>query len=154
LKEVAYVDVFLKDQNDQFMGLQENKLQELYGKVKVIATNVDNGDQVTLPYDLITSNYAIRCKKDFTKPGTYTITATYDGNELKCTGSNKLVVIDNEFSLEHSLLKLILDSVIDMYPDVRVTIDNTVQQPVYKLYFYSSTGVKMTMMEKLNLLAK
>ena len=143
LKEYAYVDVFLKDTNDQFLGLQSGKLDELRNKVTVSAKNDDSNESINLEFDSITSNYAIRFKKAITVAGTYTVTAKYDNNSLKCTSSNKLKVIDNEFSLEHSLLKLILDKVIDMDPNVRVTIDNTFQEPVYKLYFYSSIGLKI-----------
>jgi len=36
---------------------------------------------------------------------------------------------------------MILNTIIDMNPNVRATIDNTIRRPVYKLYFYSATGV-------------
>ena len=141
--EYGYVDVFYKDKNDQFLGLQEGKLEEIKDKTTVTATD-KNGKEVKLVFDSITSAYAIRFKQKFDTPGNYTVKADSEGNPLKCSNSNNLHVIDNTYSLKHSKLQVILDTVIDMDPNIRVTIDNTVQRPVYKLYFYTANGQKTT----------
>ena len=144
VKEIAYVDVYYKDVNNQFLGLQNGKLEEMKKKTKVLATNVDNDLDVEFEFDSINSNYAIRYKQKFTTPGTFKVTAKVENHLLKNQTSDILNVIDNIYSLKHSKLKLILDTIIDMDPNIRVTIDNTVQEPVYKLYFYSASGVKTT----------
>ena len=144
INEYAYVDVFYKDDYDQFLGLKAGKLEEMRLKTKVVATNEDKTVSVDLEFDSITSSYAIRYKKQFTEPGTFKVSVTADNQALNCRTSDILNVIDNIYSLKHSKLKLILDTIIDMDPNVRVTIDNTIQEPVYKLYFYSATGIKTT----------
>ena len=68
--------------------------------------------------------------------------ATSGGKALKHNTKNSLEVIDNIYSLKHSKLKMISDTIINMDHNVRTTIDNTIQHPVYKLYFYSATKVK------------
>ena len=142
VNEYGYVDVYYKDTNDQFLGLQDGKLEEIKDKTVVAATN--NGKEIVLEFDSITSGYAIRYKKLFDVPGTYKITTKSDGTSIKCSGSDTLNIIDNIYSLKHSKLKLILDTIIDMDPNIRTTIDNTEQQPVYNLYLYSATGVPTT----------
>ena len=144
LNEFAYVDVYYKDINGQFLGLQNNKLEEMKKKTKVIARCEDKDLDVEFEFDSINSNYAIRYKQKFTVPGTFKVTAKLEDKSLRCQTSDILNVIDNIYSLKHSKLKLILDTIIDMDPNIRVTIDNTVQEPVYKLYFYSASGVKTT----------
>ena len=143
VNEYGYVDVFYKDENDQFLGLQEGKLEEMKEKTTVKATD-KSGKVVHLEFDSITSGNAIRYKQKFDTPGNYTVKVTADGTDLKCSNSDLLTVIDNSYSLKHSKLQVILDTVIDMDPNIRVTIDNTVQRPVYKLYFYTASGQKTT----------
>ena len=145
INEYAYVDVYYKDENDQFLGLQEGKLEEIKEITIVLAINTEN--KIQLEFDSITNSYAIRYKKLFTVAGTFKVTASGDGNYLSCRNTDQLNVIDNIYSLKNSKLQLVLDSIIDMDPDNRVTIDNTEQQPVYNLYFYSATGVKTTYSE-------
>ena len=141
VKEFAYIDVYYKDINDQFLGIQEAKLEEMKLITKVIAKQ--GNKEVELKLETTTSSYALRYKANFTEPGLYDISVK--ANSTSITGNyDKLNVIDNVYSLGHSKLQLILNAIIDMDPNIRVTIDNTVQQPIYKLYFYSSTGVKTT----------
>ena len=143
VKEYAYVDVIYKDTNNQFYGLQSGKLEEIKSKTIVKGTSSD-GKQVNFQFDSITSNYAIRYKYQFDIAGTFTITATSDGSSLKCSGSNVLTVVDNVYSLKHSKLQMIKDTIIEMDPNIRVSIDNTVERPIYRLYFYTASGVKTT----------
>ena len=142
INQYAYVEVFYKDANGQFLGLQEGKLEEIKDKTIVLATNT--GNNIKLEYDSITNGYAIRYKKLFTVAGTFIVTATSDGTPLNCSNSNSLNVIDNVYYFRNSQLQLILDSTINMDPNVRVTIDNTQQQPKYNLYFFTAAGVKTT----------
>ena len=142
IKEYAYVDVFYKDENDQFLGLQEGKLEEMKDKTIILATNT--GNNIKLEFDSITNGYAIRYKKLFTVAGTFKVTATSDGTSLTCHTSDSLNVIDNVYYFRNSQLQLILDSTINMDPNIRVTIDNLKQQPKYNLYFYTAAGVKTT----------
>ena len=142
INEIAYVDVYYKDINGQFLGLQNDKLEEAKVKTKVIATSGESNYE--FEFDSINSNYAIRYKRQFTKSGTFKVIAKLEDTLLRNQTSNILNVIDNIYSFKHSQLKLILNTIIDMDPSIRVTIDNTVQDPVYKLYFYSATGVKTT----------
>ena len=144
INEFAYVDVYYKDTNDQFFGLQVGRLEEIKENTTVIATNEDQTKSIKLEFDSITSNYALRYKKQFSISGIFKVSAKSEDTTLRCGTSDTLNVIDNIYSLKHSKLKLILDSTIDMDPNIRVKINNTVQEPVYKLYFYSKTGVKTT----------
>ncbi|MBP3800896.1 MAG: ricin-type beta-trefoil lectin domain protein, partial [Clostridia bacterium] len=143
IKEYAYVDVIYRDTVNLYYGLQKGKLEEMK-KTTVVKGKRTDGKEVTFAFDSITKDYAIRYKYNFDLSGTYTVTATSGGKALKCNTKNSLEVIDNIYSLKHSKLKMILDTIIDMDPNVRATIDNTIQRPVYKLYFYSATGVKTT----------
>ena len=95
----GYVDVIYKDQNNQLLGLQEEKLQE--AKSKTVVTGITGeGVQVNLAYDSTTSNYALRYKAQFTTSGVYTITVKYDNSyDLKFETTNKLTVIDNIYPL-------------------------------------------------------
>jgi hypothetical protein len=102
------------------------------------------GDKtVNLAFDTKTSSYALRYKANFTEAGVYSISVKANSTSLK-GNYDTLNVVDNVYSLRHSKLQLILDSIIDMDPNIRVTIDNTDQEPIYKLYFYSASGVKTT----------
>ena len=141
VKEFAYIDVYYKDINDQLLGIQEGKLEEMISATKVTAKKGDK--TVTLALDSKTSSYALRYKANFTEAGTYSISVKANSTSIQ-GNYDTLNVIDNVYSLGHSKLQLILDSIIDMDPNIRVTIDNTVQEPIYKLYFYSASGVKTT----------
>ena len=138
----AFVDVIYKDKNNQLLGLQEGKLEETRSRTKVIALNTE-GHSESLTYHSTTSNYALRYKSNFAVSGTYTVKVTLDDNyELKYENTNQLTVIDNIYNLEYSKFKMITSSIIDMYIDVRVTIDNTLYEPIFRLDFYSKDNVK------------
>ena len=145
----AYVEVIYKDKNNQLLGLQEGKLNDLKDITNVYAYK-DGKNAVTLQYESTTSNYALRYKATFTNSGEFTIKTTYNGAELKYQNSNKLTVIDNIYSLLHSNLKMIIDSIIDLYTDVLVTIDNTLYEPIFKLYFYTKEDKKTTYDKNIN----
>ena len=152
--EYAYVEVIYKDINGQFLGLQKGKLEEIKSKTVVKAINTEKKVEIIFEFDSITSNYAIKYKYKFKVSGTYKVKATSDGNALKCGTSDTLTVIDMTYSLNHSLLQLILDTIIEMKTNVRVTIDNTVQRPVYNLIFYTAGGLKTTYDQKIEFKCK
>ena len=135
INKEAYVEVIYKDKNNQLLGLQKGKLNDLISVTEVSAYK-DGKKQVILNYESITSNYALRYKATFTVSGVFTIVTTYNKAELNYENTNKLTVIDTIYSLAHSNLKMIVDSIIDMAIDVRVTIENTLYEPIFKLYFY------------------
>jgi len=137
----AYVDVIYKDNNNQLLGLQEGKLDDAKAKTVVIAINSDN-HQETLEYVTTTSNYALRYKAKFTVSGTYTISAKYNNNDLKYENTNQLKVINNIYDLTTSKFRMIIDSIVDMSRDVRVTINNFVSEPIFRLEFYTIENVK------------
>ncbi len=143
VKEYAYVEVIYKDTNNQFYGLQSGKLEKIQSTTIVKGTSSD-GKQVNFQFDSITSNYAIRYKYLFDIFGTFTITATSDGYSLKNSGSNVLTVVDNIYSLKHSKLQMIKDTIIEMNPNKKISIDNTFERPYYRLYFYTASGLKTT----------
>ena len=143
VKEYAYVEVIYKDTNNQFYGLQSGKLEKIQSTTIVKGTSSD-GKQVNFQFDSITSNYAIRYKYLFDIFGTFTITATSDGYFLKNSGSNVLTVVDNIYSLKHSKLQMIKDTIIEMNPNKKISIDNTFERPYYRLYFYTASGLKTT----------
>ena len=143
VQEYGYVDVIYKDIIDRLYGLQDGKLEEMKKFTEVRGKSAD-GKEIIFEFDTITKNHAIRYKYKFNNPGKYTVTATALGETLTCSTSKILTVVDNIYSLKHSKLQAILDTIIDMDPNVRVTINNISQRPVYKLYFYSATGVKTT----------
>ena len=37
---------------------------------------------------------------------------------------------------------MIIDSIIDIYTDIRSTIDNYLYEPIFKIYFYSKDNIK------------
>ena len=138
----AFVEVIYKDQNNQLFGLQGDKLDLAKEKTKVTAKNEENYE-ITLNYDTTTSNYALRYKAKFTVSGLYKITVKYDNtNELKYENSNELNVIDNIYNLQHSKFKMIIGTVVEMSIDTRVTLDNKIYTPNFKLEFYSKDDLK------------
>jgi len=138
----GYVDVIYKDQNNQLLGLQEEKLEEAKSKTLVNAVNKE-GVQFNLVYELTTSNYALRYKTQFTTSGVYNINVKYDNSyDLKYETTNQLTVIDNIYDLSSSKFLMILDSIIEMSIDTRVTIDKKTYEPYFKLEFYSKDNVK------------
>ena len=138
----AFVDVIYKDKNKQLLGLQEGKLEEVRARTKVIAVHSD-GSSKSLTYQSTTSNYALRYKSNFSVSGTYTIKVTLDNNyELKYEKTNQLTVIDNIYVLDKSKFKMITNSIIEMHIDARVTIDNTLYEPIFRLDFYSKDNLK------------
>ena len=139
----AYVDVIYKDKNNQLLGLQEGKLEDAQTRTKVRAINADLHSE-NLIYQSTTSNYALRYKANFQVSGTYTVTVTLDDDKdsLDFENTNQLTVIDNIYNLASSKFKMITNSIIDMYIDVRVTIDNTLYEPIFRLDFYSKDNIK------------
>ena len=151
--EYGYVDVIYKDTNGQLLGLQEGKLEEIKAKTVVKGTTSD-GKSVTFEFDSITSAYVIKYKFNFKDAGVYKVTATSDGTALKCGTNDTLVVLDTAYSLKHSKMLLVLDTIIEMSFDVRYTIDNTVQRPFYNLLFYTKDGLKTNYDQKTNFKCK
>ena len=149
INKEAYVEVIYKDKNNQLLGLQKGKLNDLISVTEVSAYK-DGKKQVILNYESITSNYALRYKATFTDSGVFTIVTTYNKAELNYENTNKLTVIDTIYSLAHSNLKMIVDSIIDMTTDVRVTIENTLYEPIFKLYFYTKENKKTTYDKNIN----
>ena len=80
INEIAYVDVFYKDINNEFMGLQKGELE----KLKPLTTVKGNQNNVTIKFDFdsITSKYALRYKKTFTIAGKFKISATYNSSVI------------------------------------------------------------------------
>jgi hypothetical protein len=101
------------------------------------------GVQFNLVYESTTSNYALRYKAQFTTSGVYNINVKYDNSyDLKYETTNQLTVIDNIYDLSSSKFLMILDSIIEMSIDTRVTIDKKMYEPYFKLEFYSKDNVK------------
>ena len=138
----AFVSVIYKDQNNQLIGLQGDKLDSAKAKTVVKAKNRE-GNEVILNY-VSTSNYELRYKALYFISGLYTITVTYDNQyDLKYEKSNELNVIDNIYNLEHSKLIMIIDDTLsEMSTKKRMLIDNKKYKPNFKLEFYSKDGLK------------
>ena len=138
----AFVSVIYKDQNNQLIGLQGDKLDSAKAKTVVKAKNRE-GYEVILNY-VSTSNYELRYKALYFISGLYTITVTYDNQyDLKYEKSNELNVIDNIYNLEHSKLIMIIDDTLsEMSNKKRMLIDNKKYKPSFKLEFYSKDGLK------------
>ena len=142
IKYDAFVDVIYKDINNKLLGLQEGKLNDMIERTTVKAKN-EEGHEEILTFNSITSNFALRFKSTFSYSGIYTITATLDNKTpLNYENSNKLTVIDNIYNMMSSKFMMITDTIADLYIDVRVTIDNKLYIPVFKLDFYSKDNVK------------
>ena len=113
----------------------------MISKTEVYA-NKNNKRVFTLKYESTTSNHALRYKAKFTDLGEYIIVATSNKAGLKYEKTNKLTVINTIYSLAHSNLKIIIDKIIDMRPNVKVQVKNTITQPKFKLYFYTKENRK------------
>ena len=144
INEYAYVDVFLKDGNNAFMGITDGKLQELKKNIIVQARDINTNKVYNFEFNQITSQYAIRFQYVCDIASTFEITSYYSDKEISCGSSNILTVSAPHFSLENSQLQIILDSIIDMYPNTKYTIQNTIQIPFYNLILYTSNGVRTT----------
>ena len=127
INEYAYIDNYYKEKNNEFLGLQKGKLEVIKNNTIVLATNT--GNNIKLEYDSITNGYAIRYIKFFTLAGKFKVNAASDATPLFCHSYDNLNVLDNVYSFRNSQLHLIIDSTINMDPNIRVTIDNTFQQP-------------------------
>ena len=144
INEYAYVDVFLKDGNNAFMGITDGKLQELQKDIKVQARDRNTNIVYTFNFTQITNQYGMRFQHVCNIASTFEITAYYTNKEISCGSSNILIVTAKQFSLQHSQLQIILDSIIDMYPSTKYTIQNTIQIPFYNLVLYTSNGERTT----------
>ena len=144
INEYAYVDVFLKDGNNNFMGVNNGKLDELKPYITVKATDTDTNKVYTFDYNQITGQYAIRFQDKCEVAGTFKVTAHYKEYNIKCSGSDILKVVAPKFSLKNSKLQMILDSTIDMNPNTKATIKNSVQVPFYNLILYTEDGKRTT----------
>ena len=142
INEYGFVDVYLKDGNNAFMGITEGKLNEIKGNVQVTAIDQSTKKSFNLEFAQITSNYAIRFQHAFDTASTYEIIAYYNTHDIPCSGSKILKVTAPEFSLKSSKLQMVLDSTIDMYPNTKYTIQNSLQIPFYNLILYTSGGLK------------
>ena len=60
ISEYSYVDVFLKDINNNFMGITSGKLEELKNNIIVKAIDTDTKKVYTFDHNQITDQYAIR----------------------------------------------------------------------------------------------
>ena len=144
INEYAYVDVYLKDGNNAFMGITDGKLQDLKKYIKVQARDRNTNIIYDFEFTQITSQYAIRFQHICDIASTFEITAYYNDKEISCGSSNILIVTAPQFSLQHSQLQIILDSIIDMNPNTKYTIQNTIQIPFYNLILYTCDGVRTT----------
>ena len=144
INEYAYADVFLKDGNNAFMGITDGKLEELKKDIKVKARDRNTNKVYEFNFNQITSQYAIRFQLVCDIASTFEINVYYADKEISCGSSNILIVTAPQFSLQHSQLQIILDSIIDMYPNTKYTIKNTIQIPFYNLILYTSNGERTT----------
>jgi len=140
INEYSYVDVFLKDGNNNFMGVTSGKLEELKQYVTVTAKDPDTNKEFTYELDQITSSYSIRFKHKCDVGGTFKVIAHYKEHDLPVKGSDVLKVLVPKFSLKNSKLQMILDTIIDMNPNTKATIKNNVQVPLYNLILYTEDG--------------
>ena len=142
VNELSYVDVFLKDSSLRFIGTTSGRLQEVKSRVVVKARDTSTNDIYEYEFDQITNNYGIRFKRAFEEPGDYEVTAYYINQTLPCTSSKYLKVVSPRFSLEHSRLFMIVDSIIEMNTQVKTAIKNAEQIPYYKLMLYTANGAQ------------
>ena len=144
INEFSYIDVYLKDGNNAFMGITSGKLEQLKYSIVIKAKDTKTNQVYTYQVSQITSNYAIRFSYYFTVASTFEISVYYRETEIKVSGSSILTVTAAQFSLKHSKLQMITDSTIDASIDSSTTIQNNVQVPMFNLYLYTSSGEKTT----------
>ena len=144
INDYAYVDVFLKDGNQAFMGITEGKLNELKSNVVVKAKDTSTNKVYTFDFAQITSQYSIRFSYVCNIASTFIVTAYYNGREIHCGSTNILTVTAPKFNLKTSKLYIILDSTTEMNPNTKVSIQNNKQIPFYNLNLYTSEGVRTT----------
>ena len=144
INEYAYVDVFLKDGNNAFMGITQGKLDEIKDNVKVEAKDIKTNQVYQFEFSQITSNYAIKLGLPCNVASTFEVTAYYKNSEIPVSGSRILTVVAPQFSLKYSKFQIILAQTIDMYPNTKVTIQNNIQIPFYNLILYTSGGIRTT----------
>ena len=134
INNYAYVDVYLKDTEDQFIRISESKLYEL--KDKII---VKSGESI-FDYKQITSNYAIRYKFFFYVSSLFIINVYYKDDNILCLNRNEIYVKPPHFLLEQS--ELMYDNR-QLYTYTNVIIDNECQTPIFNLILYNSEGKKI-----------
>ena len=143
VEEYSYVDVFLKDSSNAFMGTNNN-LNDLKEFVTVKALDPETKEEFVYDFDQVTNNYGIRFKYQCFIPGKYQVKALYKTYALNVKGSDILIVTLPRFSLEHSRLQMVTDSIIDMFPNQVYTVRNAVQTPFYNLLLYTANGDRTT----------
>ena len=146
VNEYSYVDVFLKDNNNAFMGINGN-LNELKDHIKVKGSDTTTNEEFVYEFDQITNNYGIRFKYKCIVPGQFKVTAKYKTYDLNVKGSDILTVTTPRFSLDHSKLQMVTDSIIDMYPEQTVTVKNSEVIPFYNLLLYTANGLRTTFLD-------
>ena len=144
INEYAYVDVFLKDGNNAFMGITDGKLEDLRTNVRFEAKDTKTNQIYPFEFNQITNSYAIRFRMKCTVASTFEVNAYYKKEDVLASGSKMLTVIAPQFSLKYSIFQIILDSTMEMNPNTKVTIQNTLQIPFYNLILYTSDGIKTT----------
>ena len=144
INEYSYVEVFLKDGTNAFIGLTDGRLEEIKGNVVVKAKDTNTNQIYEYQFEQITSNYAIRFKNVCKVAGYFEVTAYYNNNEMHCGSLKYLAVIAPRFSITVSKLQVILDSTIEMSTQVKTSIKNMEQIPFYNLYLYTSNGEQTT----------
>ena len=143
VEEYSYVDVFLKDSSNAFMGTNNN-LNDLKEFVIVKALDPETNEEFVYDFDQVTGNYGIRFKYQCFIPGKYQVKAYFKTYGLNVQGSDILIVTLPRFSLEHSRLQMVTDSIIDMFPNQVYTVRNAVQTPFYNLLLYTANGDRTT----------
>ena len=145
INSYVYVDVFLKDGNNAFMGLTSGKLDELRGNVVVKAFNSENKELFSFNYKQTTSNYAIRYESNVKVAGAIKIIAYYKNEEIHCsTSSSSITISAPQFSLAKSIFQIILDNTVEMDVGKQITIQNSYQNPRFNLILYTESGEKTT----------
>jgi hypothetical protein len=85
----------------------------------VVKYKSSDGKSVAFLFDSITSDYVIKNKYLFKNAGVYKVAATSNGTSLKCGTNDTLVSLDMTYSLKHSKMQLVIDTIIDMRIDAR-----------------------------------
>ena len=144
VNQYSYVEVFLKDGTNTFMGTIDGKLDEIRGNIVVKGKEIYSEEEVVYEFDQITSNYGIRFKYLYKTAGVFEVSATYNSFALKCATTNTVTVVAPKFSLDASKLQMVVDSIIEMSTQVKTSIKNAEQVPFYNLILYTANGVPST----------
>ena len=137
------VEVHLVDENGSAMS--QSKIYELVGNVTVKAVDSQGKEVFQFSSYQVTSNNAIKYQSKVTVGGEFKIVAYYKEEEIQCKGSNSSFKITvAQYSLKHSILKIILDKSIIMESGEEITIDNANQYPRFSLELKTESGEKTT----------